>query len=81
MNLLVNGSNLLREKLTLPRDFQGRFNLVFIAFEQWQQMEVDSWMALAKELEEQSVLECSAQILKDGKARFTQVKTAKSKME
>jgi hypothetical protein len=49
----VNGSNLLREKLTLPRDFQGRFNLVFIAFEQWHQMEVDSWMALAKELEEQ----------------------------
>ena len=49
----VNGSNLLREKLTLPRDFQGRFNLVFIPFEQWQQMEVDSWMALAKDLEEQ----------------------------
>lgn len=49
----VNGSNLLREKLTLPQDFQGRFNLVFIPFEQWQQMEVDSWMALAKEMEEQ----------------------------
>ena len=49
----VSGSNLLREKLTLPRDFQGRFNLVFVPFEQWQQMEVDSWMALAKELEEQ----------------------------
>ena len=49
----VSGSNLLREKLTLPRDFQGRFNLIFIPFEQWQQMEVDSWMALAKELEEQ----------------------------
>jgi hypothetical protein len=49
----VNGSNLLREKLTLPKDFQGRFNLVFIAFEQWQQMEVDSWIPLAKELEEQ----------------------------
>ena len=49
----VSGSNLLREKLTLPGDFQGRFNLVFIPFEQWQQMEVDSWMALAKELEEQ----------------------------
>jgi hypothetical protein len=49
----VSGSNLLREKLTLPRDFQGRFNLVFIPFEQWQQVEVDSWMALAKELEEQ----------------------------
>jgi hypothetical protein len=49
----VSGSNLLRGKLTLPRDFQGTFNLVFIPFEQWQQMEVDSWMALAKELEEQ----------------------------
>ncbi len=49
----VNGSNLLREKVTLPRDFQGRFNLVFIPFEQWQQMEVDSWMALVNELEQQ----------------------------
>jgi hypothetical protein len=49
----VNGSNLLREKLTLPQDFKGKFNLIFIPFEQWQQMEVDSWMALAKELEEQ----------------------------
>jgi hypothetical protein len=49
----VSGSNLLREKLTLPQDFQGKFNLIFIPFEQWQQMEVDSWMALAKELEEQ----------------------------
>jgi hypothetical protein len=35
----VNGSNLLREKLTLPQDFQGKFNLIFIPFEQWQQME------------------------------------------
>jgi len=49
----VSGSNLLREKLTLPGDFQGRFNLVFIPFEQWQQMEVDSWMTLVKELEQQ----------------------------
>ena len=32
----------------MPQDFQGRFNLVFIPFEQWQQMEVDSWMALAR---------------------------------
>ena len=49
----VSGSNLLRQKLTLPQDFQGKFNLIFIPFEQWQQMEVDSWMALAKKLEEQ----------------------------
>ena len=48
----VNGSNLLRQKLTLPQDFQGRLNLVFIPFERWHQMEVDSWNALAEELEE-----------------------------
>jgi hypothetical protein len=48
----INGSNLLREKLTLPRDFQGKLNLVFIPFERWHQMEVDSWSALAEELEE-----------------------------
>ena len=49
----VKGSNLLRQQLTLPRDFNGRLNLVFIAFEQWQQMEVDSWVSLANELESQ----------------------------
>jgi hypothetical protein len=40
----VKGSNLLREKLTLPQDFQGGLNLVFIPFEKWHQVEVDSWM-------------------------------------
>jgi hypothetical protein len=49
----VSGSNLLRHKKTLPQDFQGRFNLVFIPFQQWQQMEVDSWVPVAGELEEQ----------------------------
>ena len=49
----VHGSNLLRQQLTLPDDFQGRINLLFIAFEQWQQMEVDSWIPLAKDLEQQ----------------------------
>ena len=48
----VSGSNLLRQKLTLPQDFQGRLNLVFIPFERWHQTEVDSWSALAEELEE-----------------------------
>jgi ATP10 protein len=49
----VSGSNLLRRKLNLPQDFQGKFNLVFIAFQRWHQMEVDSWSALAEELEKQ----------------------------
>ncbi len=49
----VTGSNLLRQKRTLPQDFQGKYNLVLIAFQQWHQMEVDSWIPLAKELEQQ----------------------------
>jgi hypothetical protein len=48
----VSGTNLLRQQLTLPKDFQGKLNLIFIAFEQWHQMEVDSWIPLAKELEQ-----------------------------
>ena len=49
----VKGTNLLRKKMTLPKDFEGNFNLLFIPFEQWQQSEVDSWMPLAAELEAQ----------------------------
>jgi hypothetical protein len=49
----VTGSNLLRQKKTLPQDLQGEFNLVFIPFEQWHQMEADSWSAIAEELEAQ----------------------------
>lgn len=47
----VSGSNLLRQKLTLPRDFQGKLNLVFVPFYQWQQLEVNSWIPFAQELE------------------------------
>jgi sulfur carrier protein ThiS len=43
----VSGSNLLRQKLTLPQDFAGKLNLVFIPFQRWHQAEVDSWDALA----------------------------------
>jgi hypothetical protein len=49
----VSCSNLLRQKRILPQDFQGKINLVFIAFKQWHQIEVDSWIPLAKELEQQ----------------------------
>jgi hypothetical protein len=47
----VKGTNLLRQALTLPEDFQGEINLVFVPFYQWHQEEVDSWGQLAKELE------------------------------
>jgi hypothetical protein len=47
----VTGKNLLRQKMELPRDFIGRVNLLFIAFEQWQQQEVDTWGPFAGVLE------------------------------
>jgi hypothetical protein len=49
----VSGSNLLRQKLTLPKDFKGRLNVVFVPFQQWQQDEVNSWIPLVQELEQQ----------------------------
>jgi hypothetical protein len=48
----VSGSNLQRARLTLPQDFQGELNLVLIAFQQWQQAQVDTWVPFARQLEE-----------------------------
>ncbi len=48
----ITGSNLLRRKVELPADLQGKINLLCIAFYQWQQMEVDSWAPLSQELEQ-----------------------------
>lgn len=47
----VHGSNLLRQKRTLPRDFQGEVNIVFVPFQQWQQSEVNSWVPWIMEME------------------------------
>jgi hypothetical protein len=47
----VHGSNLLRQKTTLPQDFKGDLNLVFIPFLQWQQSEVNSWVPWIVEME------------------------------
>lgn len=38
-------------KVNLPEDFDGKINLLFIAYQQWQQREVDSWVPFAQELE------------------------------
>jgi len=48
----VTGSNLQRQKLKLPQDFQGELTLVLIAFQQWQQTQVDTWIPFAQQLEE-----------------------------
>lgn len=49
----VNGSNLQRAKLTLPQDFESDYNLLFIAFQQWHQDEVNTWIPLAESCEAQ----------------------------
>ena len=48
----VTGSNLLRRKVTLPDDLQGELKILFIAFLQWHQAEVDSWVPNARQLEQ-----------------------------
>jgi len=47
----VSGSNLDREELEFPRDFAGDLNLVIVPFEQRQQLDVNTWIPLARELE------------------------------
>ncbi len=36
----------------MPGDFQGEMNLVFIAFQQWHQAWINSWLPIARQLEE-----------------------------
>jgi hypothetical protein len=47
----VSGSNLERKRLNLPEDLEGERNLVFVAFQQWQQRQVDSWLPFARQVE------------------------------
>jgi len=49
---LVSGFNLNRQELEFPRDFEGKHNLVMIAFQQNQQAMVNTWIPFAQELEE-----------------------------
>ena len=48
----VTGSNLERRRLILPADLDGDLNLLVLAFWQRHQALVDTWMPLAKDLEE-----------------------------
>jgi hypothetical protein len=49
----VTGTNLERRRFVLPRDLDGEFNLLFLAFWQRHQSLVDSWMPLADRLQQQ----------------------------
>ena len=47
----VAGSNLERKRLNLPQDFEGQVNILLVAFQQWQQGEVNTWIPSVQELE------------------------------
>ncbi|MBN1399282.1 MAG: hypothetical protein JXA74_00500 [Anaerolineae bacterium] len=46
----LQGENLNREPMNLPDDFAGEVNLVFIAFQQIQQIAVNSWLPFVQKL-------------------------------
>jgi hypothetical protein len=47
----VLGASLERKRIQLPDDFAGEINLVAIAFQQWHQAMVNSWVPFLEELE------------------------------
>ncbi|MCB0131722.1 MAG: hypothetical protein KDD78_12770 [Caldilineaceae bacterium] len=47
----VTGTNLARQALEFPRQFEGERNLVFVAFLQSQQTIINTWLPFAQELE------------------------------
>lgn len=47
----VEASNLLRQQLSLPKDFQGDQNILLIPFLQRHQAHVDSWIPFLRQLE------------------------------
>jgi hypothetical protein len=46
----VTFDNLERKSFTLPRDFGGERNVVFIAFQRLQQADIDTWVPFVKAL-------------------------------
>lgn len=46
----VQGSNLEGKEYVLPRDLEGRYNLLFVAFLREQQEMIDTWMPAARYL-------------------------------
>lgn len=48
----VEGKNLDGRKFILPRDFEGRLNIVFVAFQREQQLAVNTWLPMATLLED-----------------------------
>lgn len=47
----VSGRNLQREALELPRDLEGKLNVLLIAFQRWHQSLVDTWIPFLQQVE------------------------------
>jgi hypothetical protein len=47
----VSGYNLLRQEVVLPRDLKTNLSVIIIAFHQWQQSWVDTWIPFLDTLE------------------------------
>ena len=48
---VVSGFNLERKEYEFPRDFAGIYNLVIVPFQQRQQLDVNTWIPAAQEIE------------------------------
>ncbi len=48
---IVSGFNLERQEFEFPRNFAGELNLLFVPFQQRQQLTVNTWIPFAQELE------------------------------
>ncbi len=48
----MNAENLNRETMKLPSQLRGELNLVMVAFQQWQQSVIDSWVPFLESLAE-----------------------------
>jgi hypothetical protein len=49
----ISGNDLLRNKVTLPDDLSSRFNVLIVAFQQWHQGLVNSWVPFLNHMVEQ----------------------------
>ncbi len=50
---VVSGRNINNRSFTLPNDFGGVYNLALMAFDRYQQAEVESWLGQLRSLESQ----------------------------
>jgi len=50
----VEGKNLNKREVSIPSDLDGKLNLVIVAFQQWQQRDVNSWVPLLTSLREKT---------------------------